>query len=98
MGLGAARSLQFPTALFSIVTAYGLLRLHGWGWWCGVIWATLAVPVILLSSLWIMSHFSWNIVSFIWLLAMISLPLILLIWPLVTRRQLFFPPKQEGEE
>ncbi len=32
-----------PVGAFSIVTAYGLLRLRRWGWWCAVVWTSMFI-------------------------------------------------------
>ena len=90
---------QLALGLFGVVTAIGMLRLRRWGWWCGIVFTgvwivqlgthqlrvILAVPPTPPDSITIF-------------LAACLVPAFLILWLLATRRQLFFPPKQEGEE
>ena len=77
--------------VFGIVAAVGAVRFRPWAWWCAGAW-------ILLYAVWRLA--TWPIAKPISAL-MIGACVVfvgLVLWLLATRRQLFFPPKQEGEE
>ena len=79
--------------LFGIVTAVATAELRSWGWWCAVIWlAAYFVYQIFMTVSLGMSKGSLAGIP------MTTACFCLIIWALVTRRQLFFPPKPEGEE
>jgi len=88
--------------VFSILTAYGLLRLRPWGWWCGIIWMgtswLVIVGVVMVSrmidiSLHVQGDPSVLVIGLIW-----SAIIGVAVWILATRRRLFFPPRQAGRE
>ena len=78
--------------IFGIVTAVGLAVRRPWGWWCGVVWLVLLVcwQAVKVAALGLPNPPS----AFVLTVA----PPVLIAWGLITCRQLFFPPKPEGEE
>ncbi len=89
----------------SIATAYGLLRLRPWGWWCAGTWTVVVgcttgsgvldgAVVVLRGPPLASCIISPELIGFLlgWVLLMA-----LLVWTLATRRRLFFPPKPEDE-
>ena len=95
----------FPLSILSampmlgFVTAWGLVRLRPWGWWCAVVWVSIfAAGSALFVSLGFFilpgpSKPDEYVDAFLLLIT-----IVLLIRLLATRRQLFFPPKPAGEE
>ncbi len=89
--------------LFGWVTAWGLVWLRSWGWWCAAVWAGIfAVGLVSLGfgclDLWNIGE-TGPLFFFIVLVAPLGLvAIVLLIRLLESRRQLFFPPKPAGEE
>ena len=90
--------------LLGVVAAIGMLRLRGWGWFCGIVFAgvwTAQGGMSLLGMLTLVPFEKPELapakgtVAFV---AVAPVLAILLIVILATRRQLFFPPKPEGEE
>jgi len=85
--------ITWPLVLFGSVTILGIVRLRPWGWWCGVVWTGL-FTILLLTQEWAGEA---TFAGYDFLPFSAALPF-LLVWSLATRRQLFFSPKQEGEE
>ena len=79
--------------LAGLIAACGLVGLRQWAWWCAVV--VTAVWTILGGVYLLDMFFS---VDDIWVAAHWLLTGVLIAVPLATRRQLFFPPKQAGEE
>ena len=78
--------------IFGVLTAVGMVRLRPWSWWCGCVWPMLyAVHCILMVMASPVRSPAWSIAASLVII-------VLLIWIMATRRQLFFPPKPEGEE
>jgi len=86
--------------LIGVLAGVGLTLGRRWGWWCGVLWASMLAECL-----------GWHVLTYLESsgdqrvlgdLTTLIIPgvvlLALLIWTLVTRRRLFFPPKPEGEE
>ena len=93
----AWRDMTWPAfvilaGLFGVCAAVGAYRLRPWGWWAVVVWAALyfivAVPDLAGLSRGEISH---------WAVLEVS-SLIIVALTLIASRQLFFPPKPEGEE
>ena len=75
-----------------LLATWGVARLRAWGWWCAAVWI---VGLLVRTSLVIRARaFPWSIAGTLYVLTLYAI----LIWSLATRRQLFFPPKPEGEE
>ena len=95
-------SAHGAAGLFGLLTAYGIVRLRLWGHWCAFLWLALCAMYLPdMASLPIGSALVEDPRVALWLmllLAGILAPIPLAAWPLVVRRRLFFPPKQEGEE
>ncbi len=90
--LGSPWELPFfhlGVGVWGIIWALGLVRLRPWGWWCTAVFAAVCLAMFVQ---WLPHGrpIAWG-ASWLGLLA-------LLVWVLASRRQLFFPPKQEGEE
>ena len=93
--------------LFGVVAAIGMLRLRGWGWWCGSLFAGvwLAGSVLALLGTVLAAFPPGRVVApryaptdtTVFLSAGLVVAFLLL-GVLGTRRRLFFPPKAEGEE
>ncbi len=92
--------------LFGLLTAWGLLRLRLWGWWCAVVWTIVFAAAtgfdefsreILLGATGLIQFQHIAIMSRLTLGLWVAV-IVLLVWLLATRRRLFFPPKQEGAE
>ncbi len=95
--------LYSSIGLFGCVTALGLVLLRSWGWWCAAVWAGIFAVGLVSSGLGCLDL--WNIGEtgplffFIVFVAPLGLvAIVLFIRMLRTRRQLFVPPKSEGEE
>ena len=103
--LMAAAMLGAP-GLFAIATAYGLLMLRPWGRWFAVVWTgVFTAGCVALGVYLLMAAENADIkdaepeATFLRLFGQVSLIMVIpFVWVLATRRQLFFPPKQEGEE
>ena len=83
-------------ALFGCVTAWGLVELDPWGLWCAAGWTVFFGT----TSVYTVGEGVWygeKSVGITPTALMIAI-VMLLVWSLVTRRQLFFPPKAESEE
>ncbi len=103
-GLYSYSPVVLPVVLFGFVTIWGLVRLRRWGWWCGAVWTSLAIVGLVGLGLAFLATrrdiggelFLGFFVFFVGLPGLITIALF--VWVLATRRRLFFPPKQEGEE
>ena len=76
-----------------IVAAIGLVQLRYWGWWSAVAWTAGRFLWAIFVGANMPSH-CWSISETLLNLALFAM----LAWVLATRRQLFFPPKPEGQE
>ena len=89
-------------ALLGLLTASGIIRLRLWAWWCAIVWIIICVAasVSLLLSMAASRGLGSRLITgaMMFSLELSVLVTLLLVWPLATRRRLFFPPKQEGEE
>ena len=95
--------------LFGVVTAIGMLRLRPWGWWCGAVFVARWI-VYEYAPVWFerwlprwlpegpCMWFNPCGDSYIATLAPCFVVTMLIVVILATHRQLFFPPKPEGEE
>jgi len=80
--------------LFGFVTAWGLVRLRLWGWWCAVVWTIMPTAVLVLicgSLLEPTDSPSLGLLVFLFVAPLGLVAIVLLVWVLATRRQLFFP-------
>ena len=99
---------QAALGLIGVAAAIGMLLLREWGWWCGILFAGVWIVLLGMPLLWMIfdvllttrSHgpVPTPLASIMVFLAVCLVPVSLLLWVLATRRRLFFPPKQEGEE
>ena len=80
-------------APFAILAAVGMVRFRAWGWWCAVIYVAMYAALTILHVIGVIP------IPAPWILLVLGLivHIVLFVWPLATRRQLFFPPKPEGE-
>jgi len=91
-GLTEAGKLCFLVACtIGVLIAWGLVRLYPWGWWCAAVWTIVFLSVTGFVA------FTGDVVDIAHCLFWATI-WALLVWPLATRRRLFFPPKQAGEE
>jgi len=94
---------QLLYGLFAVLTAVGMVLLRSWAWWCGVVFTAIwtvymgALCGIVGTLLW-PPRSGFAIMMGLFVVASWLGPTILLVAILTTRRQLFFPPKPEGEE
>ena len=95
---------QATLGLLGVVAAIGMLRLRGWGWWCGSLfagaWIVGSLVPLLGSTLRVFSRETVPAphIDVIVFEAACIVVAVLLLGVLATRRQLFFPPKQAGED
>ena len=78
--------------LIGLLAAFGLMALRPWGWWLAAVWVVALIGFAVRST--IPQYMQVYGVVPPW----VPPAIVLLAWPLATRRQLFFPPKPEGEE
>ena len=84
--------------LFALITAWGLIGLRPWAWWCAVAWAislgwaaTPALRIVrALSSERAAEHLGWMLLPMGCMMVVLAV-LGLVGWALLTRRPLFFP-------
>ncbi len=116
LGLFLAPSVLFGRifGLFGVFAGIALVRLRPWGWWCGILFAGIWIPVLgmdlfamILFRLWAVhepphpGYISATHPGFISATVFTAADLavaVLVLVVLVARRQLFFPPKPEREE
>ena len=82
--------------LFGFVTAWGLVRLRLWGWWCTVVWTSISTAVLVLICAMLLAPTdspSLGVLVFLFVAPLGLVAIVLLVWVLATRRRLFFPPE-----
>jgi len=98
--------IQVARGLLGGLTAVGLLLLRPWGWWCGVVYIAVFVVYVSFKYDYVYKYVSEAFEIMVFWPGLYLRPeslanmgiVALFVWVLTTRRQLFFPPKQEAEE